>query len=496
MPAVATLNEELDQARAKRELLRQRHPGSTMPEDARAEDDSLIRRMGAITTLIEEEKQKERDAAFDNTAKYMDDPVYTINRAVNADDEGMSALHRAGWELNGGYWEKMTSLGKPQVMYPEEVLAGPLPNEPGAAHFVNQTRQIIQPEYRNAWLKWFKAAPQGNLALSRLTPAEQNALSEGTDGAGGFIVPADIQAEIGGRRAQVSVMRALATVKTTMRDTWKQPMIKPSTASGGRNIYADDFIAAWVGETPTQTSIDVAFEMFEISIKKLRAYTLLSNDLISDSIGNLVSELASRGGRSIALKEDEAYISGGATALEPTGILRHPLALTLTSSDGMAVDVEGSVANTISNSVSAAGSAPLIKALVYQLASQYTANASWLMRRVIQGDIAGLVDANGRPFWNSYLESGFARPQMQIEGFPVYNSEFVGNDGAVSTTPATIPLIFGDLSAYHIVERAQLSVRVLTERFGDTDQTGIFLFVRVGGGLWNYDAIRTGVIAA
>jgi HK97 family phage major capsid protein len=273
-------------------------------------------------------------------------------------------------------------------------------------------------------------------------------------------------------------------------------MIKPSTASGGRNIYADDFIAAWVGETPTQTSIDVAFEMFEISIKKLRAYTLISNDLIADSVGNLVSELASRGGRSIGLKEDEGFISGGSVPLEPQGILRHSLALTLTSSDGMAVDVEGSVANTISNSISNAGSAPLIKALVYTLPSQYTNGASWLMRRAKQGSIAALVDANGRPMWNSYNESGFTRPQMNIEGFPVYNSEFVGTDGNVSTTPATIPLIFGDFSAYYIIDRTQISVRVLTERFGDTDQTGLFLFERVGGGLWNYDALRTGVIAA
>jgi HK97 family phage major capsid protein len=273
-------------------------------------------------------------------------------------------------------------------------------------------------------------------------------------------------------------------------------MIKPNSTAATRNIYTDDFVAAWVGETPSQASIDVEFELFEISVKKLRAFTLLSNDLIADSVGALISELSGRGGRALGLKEDEGFIAGAGTTLEPSGILSHPLALTLVSSNGMAYDVEGTTANTISNTTTDAGSAPKIKQLVYRLPSQYAGNARWLMRRTVQGAVAGLVDNAGRPFWNSYLESGFGRPAMVIEGFPVENSEFVGADGSVSTGPATIPLIFGDFSEYTIVERQQLSVRVLQERFGDTDQTGLFLWSRVGGGLWNYDAIRTGIIAS
>jgi HK97 family phage major capsid protein len=234
--------------------------------------------------------------------------------------------------------------------------------------------------------------------------------------------------------------------------------------------------------------------MFEISIKKARAKTTLSNDLIADSTGNLLATLSASGARNLALVEDKGFIAGAGTPLEPFGILSNDKALTLVASDGMAVDVEGTTANTISNTTTTAGSAPLIKGLVYKLASQYVQNASWLMRRSTQGEIAGLVDGNGRPFWNSYEDSGFARPLMVIEGFPVYNSEFVGADGSVSAGPSTIPLIFGDLSAYTIVDRAQISVRVLQERYADTDQTGLILWSRVGGGLWNYDAIRLGVI--
>jgi HK97 family phage major capsid protein len=500
MEMLTALNEELEQNIARRTTLREKNPGAVMPEDSRTEFETLTKRGEKIVQEIEKEKQRLADADTDRHKAYLDEPVHHVPHPINSDDGEEKSLQRIGWELKGGMWHAPISTGKSVPMYPNEVLFGPLPEEASSAQYVKQTRAIIQPEYREAWIKWYRAAPQGQaMALAMLSSAEQKALSEGSDGAGGFTVPPDIQAEIGGRRDQTSIMRRLATVRTTVRDRWIQPMVAPNSTAATRNIYADDFVAAWVGETPSQSSIDVVFQQFEIGIKKLRAYTLLSNDLIADSVGNLISDLSSRGGRSIALKEDQAFIAGptGASpALEPTGILSHSLALTVVASAGMAYDVEGTTSNTISNTVADPGSAPKIKQLVYQLPSQYAANASWIMRRSIQGAIAGLVDANGRPFWNSYLDSGFARPQMLIEGFPVENSEFVGADGSVSTTPATTPLIFGDISAYYIIDRAQISVRVLTERFGDTDQTGLFLFVRVGGGLWNYDAIRTGVIAA
>jgi HK97 family phage major capsid protein len=35
---------------------------------------------------------------------------------------------------------------------------------------------------------------------------------------------------------------------------------------------------------------------------------------------------------------------------------------------------------------------------------------------------------------------------------------------------------------------------VLRERFADTDQIGLILFARVGGALWNVDAVRVGVV--
>ncbi len=75
-------------------------------------------------------------------------------------------------------------------------------------------------------------------------------------------------------------------------------------------------------------------------------------------------------------------------------------------------------------------------------------------------------------------------------GYPIDNSDFMPNDG----TDANAVILYGDLSAYIIGQRAQITSVVLRERFADTDQVGIILFERVGGAVWNPDAMRIGIV--
>jgi HK97 family phage major capsid protein len=133
---------------------------------------------------------------------------------------------------------------------------------------------------------------------------------------------------------------------------------------------------------------------------------------------------------------------------------------------------------------------PKIIDVEYALPSQYTANAKWLMRRSIEGKVRKLVDASGRFIWPGVLGSGFAMPVKEIDGYPVINSEFMPTD----LTDANKVILFGDFSGYIIAERAQITSTILRERFADTDQTGIILFERVGGAVWNPDSFRVGIV--
>jgi HK97 family phage major capsid protein len=482
MPDLALLNSELTDMRDERALLRQKHPGATMPEEARARDEEIVQRMKKVTFLIEEAKQGDRDRLMEETAKYMDDPQYQISRAVNDDDQGIRELNRAGWEVKGGQWTRQTTVGE-FAMYPEEVLHGPVnAKDKDAADYINQVRRIMQPDYRAAWINYIRNCATSRseaMAMARLTIAEQNALSEGTESQGGVLVPPDVQSEILARVAQLSVMQRICRVVTTTRDQVRFPAVSAHASSG--SLYSSGFVGTWAAETPAFSETDPAFETFEVAVKKIRVATKMSNDWLADAGGNMIAFLAQNGAENMALVRDDGLIAGTGANHTPVGLLNSGLTTG---------DVEGSTANTISNTTTNAGSAPKITALQYLLPAQYASGASFLMRRAIEGDVRALVDGNGRPYWLEMSASGFGATPGTIGGAPVYNSDSMPNDGSDTNKV----MVFGNFQNYIIVQRQAITTTVLRERFADTDQTGIILSERVGGGVWNTDAFRIGVV--
>ncbi len=485
MPDLKLLQDELEQTLEKRSALREKHAGAVMPDDVRAEDAQLHERGLKLKQVIEEEQQKSRDRDFALLNKYATDPNYKVPRAVNDDDDTKKLLMNKGWEIKDGIIHRETSLGS-HPMYPENVLFGPIPDDPVAHQFYKQTRAAMQPEYRDAYLKYLALVAihkEPAFALQKLTDAEQKALSEGTDTAGGFLVPPDIQSEIFVRTAQQSVMRRLCRVVNTSRDRVVWPRVEPHSTSG--SIYSSAFVGSFVGETPTQSDTDPQFGTLEIAIRKIRVATKMSNDFIADSVANIPAFLAQDGATNMALVEDNGFLNGqglGNPALEPSGLLN--------DSGVSTIDVEGSTSNTISNTTSNTGSAPKIIDVAYGVPSQYVRDATWLFRRATEGKIRKLVDGSGRFLWPPMIASGFANVVRELLGSPVENSDFVPADG----TDTNKVIVFGNFSAYIIAQRAQITSTILRERYADTDQTGIILWERAGGGLSNPDAFRFGVV--
>lgn len=430
-----------------------------------------------------EEQEAELKAAFNAADDWLSKPQRKLPHGVNGDDDDRKRLERAGWEFKAGTAYAPTSDGKKQAMFGEDVLFGDIPSDPNLANFYKTTRAAMSDEYRQAYVKYTRLVatmPDPGMVYSKLSPSEQKALAEGTDVSGGFLVPPDVQAEVLSRTAQMAVMRRLARVQTTSRDILRWPMVKANATSG--SIYSSGFVGDWAGETPAFSDTDPSFQMFDVPIKKIRVATKVSNDLIADASFNVLAFLATDGARNMALVEDNGFIAGNGTALQPMGIL---------SSGATTFDVEGSTSNTISNTTSAAGSAPKIIAGIYLIPDQYVDGSVVLVSRTIEGKIAALVDANGRPFWSINAGSGFGAPPRNIEGLSIYNSSFMPSDG----TDANKVMVVGNIAqAYVIGQRAQITSTVLRERFADTDQTGIILFERVGGAAWNVDAIRIGIV--
>jgi len=498
--AVKTVQElvaDLEGVRARYQSILDEHKEGAIPAEVRAQLDALQTEGGELRAEIEAVRADEdRRKNIEDIGNFLDKPQYRIPRgAGNGDADASRALMRAGWEVRNGTVYAPTSYKDRMVpMFPSGVLIDDDISEdigPAEKAYINSIRSTFQPEYVKAYHRWLKNSVRtGNSAigLSMLDGAEQklilNALAEGSDTAGGFTVPPDAQAEMLVRLADKSVMRAMCRVQQTMRDMLTWPRIQANATAAVASIYSSGFVGDWVGETPNQADIDAQFGQFQVPIKKARAKTTISNDLISDSAVNILAWLAENGAQNLALVEDRQFIVGptAGPALQPNGV---------SNSGAATVDVEGSTADTISNTNAAVGSAPKILDLIYALPPQYRPTARLLMSPQVEKAIRRLVDSQNRFLYTGLNGAYSGRPgNVQIEGFDVVNSQFMPDNSAVN---ADKKIVFGEFSAYIIAVRTQMSVVVLRERVADLDQTMLIIFDRVGGDTWNEDAFRIGI---
>lgn len=488
MPTIVAKRAELESTKAQmRAIVDQYSAGGITPEKS-GQFDRLNAAATALAAEIAEDIHVESQKSdLNKLDEFINSPVYKVPHGIgeDADDDGHKALRKGGWEVKGGMIYAPTSRGTMHPMFPEEVLFGPLPSDDkDASEFFKQTRAAMQPEYRKAYTSWLqnlaKAHGSDAMAWTMLESSAQKALSEGTDSAGGFLVPPDVQAEMLVRKAQMAVVRrAGARVQTTSRDVLKYPLVQANTTSG--SIYSSGFVGSVAGETPTATDVDAAFGSFDVPIKKIRVATKLSNDFIADAVVNVLSFLSMNGAQNMALVEDNEFLTGDGSALHPLGILNG-------GSTQVDITVSPLTSHTLVNDTTHPGPPGALITLVYALPPQYADGAVWLMKRTTEGKIRAYVDGAGRYLWPAMTAGGFSAVTRELMGYPIYGSDFMPAD-AVTDNNA---VLYGDMSSYIIAERAQITTTVLRERYADNDQTGIILWERVGGAVWNTDGLRLG----
>jgi len=308
----------------------------------------------------------------------------------------------------------------------------------------------------------------------------QYALEAVQDKSGGYTIPIDLQHDILQRRAAFSVILGLgAEVIGATSDIAKWVRILEHPTDG--SIYTSSFVGDWVSETPgaSDGEADAQFGTLEIRIRKARALTKPSRDLVSDYPGDFLEKLTVDAAKNLALIVDKGLLAGTGIANQPFGIL--------SDADIATVSLEGTTVNTISNTTGDLGSAGKLIDIVSELPSQYLDGAAWVMHRKTAAKIRKLVDAQNRYLWAAGLESN----PPTLLGYPVFLSDFMPQDGTDGNKVA----IFGNFSAgYVVAERMPLSAQVLVEKYSDTEQFGLIVRTRVGGGICNTDAFRFGTV--
>lgn len=280
-----------------------------------------------------------------------------------------------------------------------------------------------------------------------------NALQEGTDSEGGFLVPDEFEHTLIQSLEEENIFRKLAHVITTSTGDRKIPVV----ASKGS--------ASWVDEEGTINDSDDAFTQVSIGAYKLGTLIKVSNELLNDSVFNLEAYISKEFGRRIGTKEEEAFFNGNGVG-KPVGIFN--------STGGAQTGITTASATEIK--------ADEIIDLFYSLKASYRKKAVWIVNDATIKAIRKLKDANGNYLWQPALTSG--TPDTLL-GRPVYTSSYVPTIAAGAKTIA-----FGDFSYYWIADRQGRNFKKLSELYAATDQTGFVATQRVDGKLILPEAIK------
>lgn len=274
-------------------------------------------------------------------------------------------------------------------------------------------------------------------------PAEElKALNVSNDEQGGYLAPEELSSEFIRDLTEFSPIRSVASVRNIT-----SPSVKYPKRTGITN-------AKWEDEQEESEESTVPFGQVEVPAKKLMTYVDISNELLADSGGTAEAEVRLALAEDFGQKEGAAFVNGDAVK-QPEGLL---------------VNTDIAAANN--------GHATLLKAegmikAMYSLPASYRNQGAWMMNGSTLAQVRLLKDGDGRFLWQPSFQAG--QPET-ILGRPVVEAVDMPDIASAAT-----PIMFGDFSAYRIVDRLSMSILVNPYVMATKGVTRIHATRRVGG---------------
>ena len=316
----------------------------------------------------------------------------------------------------------------------------PLTNRPGTGN--DQKTGRASDAYKGAMLN----------ALRTNFRQISNVLVEGTDSAGGYLVPDEWDSRLIEKLEQENIMRRLGTVIQTSGDH-------------KINVAASYPTAAWIEEGGQIQFSDASFEQKVLSSYKLHAAVKISEELLADNQFGLENWLINAMGRSLANAEEAAMLCGDGNG-KPYGITN--------ATEGGQIGVTTESADTIQPDE--------VLDLVYALKRPYREHASFIMADSTLAALRRMKDGNGAFVWSPGMTAG--EPD-RLFGIPVYTSAYMP---AIAAGQPVICL--GDYSYYYLAERSARSFAALHELYAGVGQIGLLVRERVDGRLILPEAVQ------
>jgi len=322
-------------------------------------------------------------------------------------------------------------------------------------------------EHKAAWSAYMRRGDESVLA-----GFEAKALAIGTNSGadGGYVAPPELDRLIETRLRQVSPMREIATVRTTSANVFKKPI--SITAAG----------AGWIAETGERTqTTSPTLALLDFPTAELYANLAATQALLDDSFVNLEEWIADEVEEAFAGQERAAFVSGDGTN-KPKGFLSYTFVADVSHVWGQI----GYLATGAAGAFDEATQVDKLIDLVYAPKPQYRQNAQFVMNRKTLSAVRKMKDADGAYIWQP-TEGGLG---SSLLGYPITELEDMPDIAANAHAIA-----FGDFArGYLVVDRA--GVRVLRDPYSAKPYVLFYVTKRVGGGVQNFDAIKTLKFAA
>ncbi len=275
------------------------------------------------------------------------------------------------------------------------------------------------------------------------TASVRNALSEGTNSAGGFSVPNILMPGILGALVPNSALLQ-AGMPIVPLDQGAKTYI---TA-----IMSGIPTAAWRSENGVVAESDPVFSGVVATPQSLSFFFKISRELLADA-PNLEQALMAAIGQAMAKELDRAGLRGTGTAPQPRGIL---------NTSGIQTVTNGA------NGASLASYANLLSAVQALLTADAPMPTAAIMAPRSRIKLAGLTDSTTQPL----------RPPPMLESLPMLSTSQIPVNLTVGTSTDCTELYLGDFSKMAMMLRQGLSVQLLSELYAGTGQLAFMCHCR------------------
>lgn len=315
-----------------------------------------------------------------------------------------------------------------------------------------------------------RAAMNGEALDPRLVPSEAKTaghFEEGQDSLGGFLVPDEYRTELLQLALEESVVRrANPFVIPTARDSVTIPRIidtsHASSVFGGVQCL-------WTPEAADFTEKHATFGQVKLMVKKLTAFTYISDELLADSAVPMDPLIKRLFAQAIGYFEDDAFIAGTGAA-QPMGIRTAACLVPVTRNSTNHFQIED-VAN-----------------MMARLLPGSYGRAVWMISPAVLPEIIWMENASsGTGGHCVYIsqDQGIAKSPFPISimGRPVFVTEKVPTLGTAND------VMLVDFGYYVIADRQDLAIETSREYRFLNNETTYRLIKRVDGQPWLLSAL-------